>query len=513
MAVVIRVRQIGVALGAGLVALSVLTALLTVGPVPAAYALDPNGPVVLEFSKAGCTDPAEEDADIKTALEVISKSVTLFDGGDGSLSAWTTALTGATVLVIPEGSFFDCPSAVSAEAQAYIKTWVESGNTVLGTGAYTHVEFVNYMSGLNYSSVWNPASLSNQVVNPWTRQVSSTTLPDTVPNANFAGGLKPYAAFSPAQKAFITPIYYSAGEDNLAIAQFNFGSGAFLYYAYDWYPSSADVASGARAAWNQALQFGATGQISNDASGGASGGEPGASVPSQGPGEPAIALDVRWVNGAPVSGSMFEIGATNLPPGATWTADISEPRRVLGEGTASGPGEVWRNVPLGELPAPGTYTLSFRVVLPSGETLELRRVFSITAEGTFADVGENQVGGAAAKPAAEERLAYTGLRSAVLPWWALTALLFGFLLVAYSIRARRLVAEIEARLVVPKVKTPWEVLSTPIRVPGIDYQPQAVSREEQPPSLRQALRDLDLALSRTVVNHLSSLSLGRHHSF
>lgn len=509
-----RVRARMSALVAGLSLLSLSAMFGVLGPAPTAFALDPNGPVVLEFSKDPCTDSLEEDADIKTALEVISASVTLFNGGDGSLTAWTTALTGVDVLVIPEGQFFGCAGAVSADAQGYIKTWVESGKTVLGTGAYEHLDFVNYMSGISFSDVWSDNGLDDENLNPWSRQVASSTLPATVPNANYAGGLENYSTYSLAQKAFITPIYYSAGEDNLAIAQFNFGSGFFLYYAYDWYPDGDEATNGVRAAWDQALQFGASGQISQDAGGGGgSGADPGPTTPLQGPGEPAIALDVRWAAGANVNGSVFEIGATNLPDGATWTVDLSEPHRVLGEGTVASPGQLWRNIPLGDVGAPGTYTLSFRVVLPSGETLELRRVFSITAEGTFADVGENQVGGAAAKPAAEERLAYTGLRSAVLPWWALTALLFGFLLVAYSIRARRLVAEIEARLVVPKVKTPWEVLSTPIRVPGIDYQPQAVSREEQPASLGQALRDLDLALSRTVVNHLSSLSLGRHHSF
>lgn len=253
-------------------------------------------------------------------------------------------------------------------------------------------------------------------------------------------------------------------------------------------------------------------QAAADASSGAGGASPEsgpAAAPTQGPGEPAIALDTRWVNGSSVNGAMFEIGATNLPAGSKWTADIAGPVRLIGEGVVDAPGELWRNLPLGALEAPGTYTLSYRVLLPSGETLELRRVFTISAEGIFTDVGVNQVGAAPSVAAAPERLAYTGLRSAVLPWWALTALLFGLLLVAYSLRARRIVEEAEARLAAPRIKTPWEVLATPIRVPGIAYHPQPVTEEAKPQSLGQALRDLDLALSKTVVNHLSVLSLGR----
>lgn len=257
-------------------------------------------------------------------------------------------------------------------------------------------------------------------------------------------------------------------------------------------------------------------QAAADASSGVGGAAPesGATpTPTQGPGEPAIALDTRWVNGSPVNGAMFEIGATNLPDGSVWTADIAGPVRLIGEGVVAAPGELWRNLPLGALEAPGTYTLSYRVLLPSGETLQLRRAFTISAEGIFTDVGVNEVVAAASAVAVAERLAYTGLRSAVLPWWALTALLFGLLLIAYSLRARRIVDEAEARAAAPRIKTPWEVLATPIRVPGIAYHPQPVTQEAKPQSLGQALRDLDLALSKTVVNHLTVLSLGRRAGF
>jgi hypothetical protein len=258
-------------------------------------------------------------------------------------------------------------------------------------------------------------------------------------------------------------------------------------------------------------------QAAADASAGAGDAAPGSgttAAPTQVAREPAIALDTRWVNGSSVNGAMFEIGATNLPAGSKWTADIAGPVRLIGEGVVNAaPGELWRNMPLGALEAPGTYTLSYRVLLPSGETLELRRVFSISAEGIFTDVGVNQLGPALSAVTTPERLAYTGLRSAVLPWWALTAILLGLLLVAYSLRARRIVEEAEARLAAPRIKTPWEVLATPIRVPGIAYQPQPISQDAKPQSLGQALRDLDLALSKTVVNHLTILSLGRRAGF
>lgn len=250
-------RKISKVLAAGATAI----ALMTMSTTPAS-ALVADGPAVLVFSNDLCTDVDEEDADITTALSVIAKSVTAFDGGDGSEAAWTDALDGIDVLTFPEGCNFSQASLFSDDAKAYIKTWIEAGKTVVGTGSYTHADFVSYMSGLDYSAEFgNTDWLDDPTTNPWAKQTDNADLPDTVPNADWTGGLLDYSTWSAEKKAFVTPVYYSEGEDNLAVAYFTFGSGYYIYNAYDWYPDSEDVDSGARAAWDQTLQFAATGQI------------------------------------------------------------------------------------------------------------------------------------------------------------------------------------------------------------------------------------------------------------
>ncbi len=224
----------------------------------AAHAVDPSGPVVLEFSNGNCTDPTEEDADIKTALEEVAASVTLFDGGDGTGAAWSAALDGIDVLVFPEGCNFGT-AAIDSSAAAVIKTWVESGHIVVGTGSYDHGAFVSYMSGLDFTSEFN-----NNASTPgtWTLQTDNPDLPATVPYADATNGLMNYSQWAAEKRAFVTPVYYDEVNDNLAVAYFTFGEGYYIYNAYDWYPNPDDVTSGARATWNETLQFAATGAIS-----------------------------------------------------------------------------------------------------------------------------------------------------------------------------------------------------------------------------------------------------------
>jgi hypothetical protein len=53
----------------------------------------------------------------------------------------------------------------------------------------------------------------------------------------------------------------NSGKGNVGVASFAVGAGFYIYNAYDWFPDTADQANGNRAAWNQTLQFGATGAI------------------------------------------------------------------------------------------------------------------------------------------------------------------------------------------------------------------------------------------------------------
>jgi len=54
-------------------------------------------------------------------------------------------------------------------------------------------------------------------------------------------------------------------------------------------------------------------------------------------------------------------------------------------------------------------------------------------------------------------------------------------------------------------RTPWEILSTPIRVPGIDYSPGALDAAGSSQSLGEAVRGLDVALSLILASQIARL--------
>jgi hypothetical protein len=220
--------------------------------------------------------------------------------------------------------------------------------------------------------------------------------------------------------------------------------------------------------------------------------------------ESSIGLDLRGRTGQPAFSGQVEIFGTKLPEGTPYSLELFAPQRALETGTAPISGNVSSLVALPADLAPGSYTIVFRTELPSGVILVLHRVFVVAEDGTFSDLGVNIVG-APATPTVLERLAYTGLRATSLPWWALTSLLLGTLLVAYSVRAHRLVEMASLEIPTEAPRTPWEILATPIRVPGIDYIPGTSGDAMGAPTLAESIRELDLALSRMIVERLHSL--------
>ena len=82
----------------------------------------------------------------------------------------------------------------------------------------------------------------------------------------------------------------------------------------------------------------------------------------------------------------------------------------------------------------------------------------------------------------------------------------GLVLVVYSVRAVRMVERMAASIEAPRERTPWEILATPIRVPGIDYRPGTSSEDTNAQSLSEAIRDLDVALSVLVARRIYSVS-------
>jgi hypothetical protein len=221
-------------------------------------------------------------------------------------------------------------------------------------------------------------------------------------------------------------------------------------------------------------------------------------------GDPRIGFDVIGKDGHVVEGTRVDMAGAGLPPGSEFFLRLYDPEIVLMQGVVDGSGNLSEQFRLPGGLAPGTYTLEFSVTGVGMEPLGLHRVFLVSDQGTFVDAGVNQVG---LKPGVvvPERLAYTGLSSSTLPWWALMMFAMGLALVLYSIRARQLVEALDAQSVQPVVRTPWEVLATPIRVPGIDYVPGSSASTAAPVSLAESMRELDIAISRLMVRNMDSV--------
>jgi hypothetical protein len=156
--------------------------------------------------------------------------------------------------------------------------------------------------------------------------------------------------------------------------------------------------------------------------------------------------------------------------------------------------------------APGSYTVVYQVLLPSGEVLALNVVVEIGDGGVITSVSENIVGsGPAGEPGAKTELSYTGVRSSSLPWWAIITIFGGLMLILYSRRAVKMAEAFDARLDENGHRTPWEILSTPIRVPGIDYSPGALDAAGSSQSLGEAVKGLDVALSLIIASQIARL--------
>ena len=262
-AMINRVRAFSLAIVSSLI-LSMITLVLPAKAGTTTFVgEDSSGPVVVVFSLDPWTDDDQEDVSIRDALISISNTVKVFDGGDGSSGDWESALAGVDVLVFPEvhaATFWAAndTAVLTAAAKSYIKSWAESGKLIVGTGSYSHLQMITDLTGVDFTSV-GENGLSNG--ESWELFASSSTLPALVPHANKTGAISNYTSLSAGQKAVLTRIYYDTVDDSVAVANFTVGSGYYVYNAYDWYPDSNDISSGRRAAWNETLQFAASGQI------------------------------------------------------------------------------------------------------------------------------------------------------------------------------------------------------------------------------------------------------------
>jgi hypothetical protein len=400
----------------GAVALALTIPLLAASP--AAAVVDPDAKSILVFSKAGFTDPAEEDAAIAAELETLGGVVTIFDGGDGSAEAWTAALSGVDTLVIPEGNVYQPAgtAVISTGAAAVIKDWLAAGGTALGTGSYTHRPLVEYFTGLDYSTGWGASAAAGG----WLLQLESDTLPASLPIGNMTGGQGNYGIWGAPQKAAITPIYLSADGQNLGVGAFNVGEGEYLYYAYDWYPDAGELTNGVRAAWNEALLLGAAGSFTPEPEPEPEPDPAPAPEPEPAPEDPFLALELKISEGSPVEGGQAAFTAAGLEAGASYTLVLRSDPIVLASGSVPGSGIVAQDVTIPDGLEPGWHSLTFTSTYADGSEAESVLWFEVAADGTLVQT----------RTTAPAQLAETGFEAAPAAAAALLALLTGGLLLA-----------------------------------------------------------------------------------
>lgn len=249
----------------------------------------------------------------------------------------------------------------------------------------------------------------------------------------------------------------------------------------------------------------AVGSITHAACGGGGGSAPAPSGPAapvvERFGTPAVGVALQAAVGRVVEGTPVSFTGNSMKTGSTYVLTVNSNPIILAEGVIADNGRITGLPRLPALP-PGTHTLRLTTTGWDGSTAVISQVFVVGEDGRFTEINDpvGSVGAPAAKPAT---LPSTGVESTMLPWWALVMVSLGALLVLYSARAQHMASRPEFREALRNARTPWEVLATPIRVPGIDYSPSAVDPDSQALSLGEALRELDVAFSRIIIQQLS----------
>jgi hypothetical protein len=208
--------------------------------------------------------------------------------------------------------------------------------------------------------------------------------------------------------------------------------------------------------------------------------------------------------GGLVEGTPVSFTGTSMKTGANYILTVNSNPVILAEGVIAEGGRISGLPRLPALP-PGTHTLRLTTTGWDGSTLVISQVFVVGEDGRFTAI--NDPAGSVNPAEEEERLAYTGVSSTSLPWWALSMLSLGILLVLYSARAQQMASRPELLDALRDARDPWEILSTPIRVPGIDYVPSRAVSSDQAPSLGEAMRELDLAFSKMIVDQLAKMGM------
>jgi hypothetical protein len=207
-------------------------------------------------------------------------SIVEFDGGDGTPAAWTAALSGKDLLVMPEqeiDNFYRAGGSpwVSDAAIAVIKAWVEAGNFLILAGSQSYTEDAEdggvyygtapLMSALTCLAIANEElyTLDDEEVD-YVPAVELVGAPDPLPYRDGTYALVS-DVFSAPLAAIATEIYTAdvtvgGGQvlNTLGAATFGVGNGAVIYLSYDWFWNDGDSGS---AEWYNVLQLAVSGAL------------------------------------------------------------------------------------------------------------------------------------------------------------------------------------------------------------------------------------------------------------
>jgi hypothetical protein len=201
--------------------------------------------------------------------------------------------------------------------------------------------------------------------------------------------------------------------------------------------------------------------------------------------------------GSMVEGTPVSFTGVAMKAGSTYVLQVNSEPIILATGTIAEGGRISGLPRLPALP-PGTHTLRLTTTGSDGSSLTITQVFVVGEDGRFVSIGDAAGSVSGTPDETRDRLAYTGVQSSALPWWALVFSLMGLVLLAYSVRARRMLASPDFAQALLAARTPWEILATPISVPGVDYVPGSQASSAPIANLGASIRELDLAFSKMI---------------
>lgn len=219
-----------------------------------ASAAVPSQAQILFFSNPTYVHVDEEGASMQAGLAETGATITVFDGGDGSSTAWGAALTGKDVLVVPE-TFVPIwvsggTPVMNDDAAAVVQAFVSAGGRAI-FGYNNNADLLSFITGIDYASVWNGGGDAEA----WDLQITEPALPAQLPYVDDVDAVTGFDTWAPELLAGVNPLYVGDGGTELAAATFPVGSGFVAMLGYDWFPDGAPTSPAIIALWNIVLQY------------------------------------------------------------------------------------------------------------------------------------------------------------------------------------------------------------------------------------------------------------------